>query len=248
MCVFGCINLQAGSEKKELWTPLTTPSSLPNPCFFHYASFHLQVNKLDINLLSNVHNVKAYSCSKWPKVEGRMKNPVSQNIVHMGVMMQNFRQSLWECVCLVLQTKSDWSSLKNEKRERENQILTTVSPLHTWQTAAGSELFRGSSTIWQALTVQSILTTSPLSVGAVEQVPALSTQTEWMVLSSCHPMMGQQRSMLHIWGIWHPDTSKTVWEGMSTLIEQIKIRGVMRSNFMFQLWLTATDWFKSSQH
>lgn len=41
--------------------------------------------------------------------------------------------------------------------------------------------------------------------------------------------------MLHTWGIWHPDTSRTVWERN---VKETKIRGELQS--VFQLWLTVT--------
>lgn len=169
-----------------------------------------------------------------------MKNPVSQNIVHTGVMMQTIIVSPGS---LVLQTKSDWSGLKNEKRE--NLILTTVSPLHTWQTAAGSELRRCSSTIWQALTVQSRHLFSSFSWGCGAGTCFIHSEWCFVVVilrwGSSGRCFTSQESDTQI-------PARLSGREMSTLIEQTKIRGVIRSNFMFQLWLTATDWFKSSQH
>lgn len=86
-----------------------------------------------------------------------------------------------------------------------------------------------------------LFTFSSLPWGHGAVIPALSTEEEWMALCSHHLMMEQQWTMLHNWGIWHPDSSKTVWEGKVKATE---------SRQRSEVWsgLTLCPWFDWLQH
>lgn len=120
-----------------------------------------------------------------------MKSLVSQIrqnmiILTMGVMMQTFRPSLLEGVHLYVHTKSNGSSFKNEKREREIKswlLAHLCTPGQLQQEVSCS----GDPEQSDKHLVSKYINTFSLSVWAVEQVPALSTDrvNGASFLSSC---------------------------------------------------------------
>lgn len=147
-----------------------------------------------------------------------MKSLVSQIrqnliILTMGVMMQTFRPSLLEGVHLYVQTKSNGSSFKNEKRERE---------IKSWLLAH----LCTPGQLQQEVSCSGDPEAGTCVINRQSKRCFVFVILRWGSSGQCFT---SEESDTQI-------PARQSGRKMSKLREQTKIRGVFQSDFMFQLW------------